>query len=106
VSGPDDYLFALRQAMTLADSVRGRTSPNPPVGAIVLNGEGQIVGAGSTQPVGGPHAERQALDAAGDQARGATTRGDPRAVRAHGSHPSVHRSDHHGGRSARRLFRR
>jgi diaminohydroxyphosphoribosylaminopyrimidine deaminase/5-amino-6-(5-phosphoribosylamino)uracil reductase len=65
-------LLALRQAMTLADSVRGRTSPNPPVGAVVLDTTGEIVGAGATRPAGGPHAERIALDEAGPKARGAT----------------------------------
>jgi diaminohydroxyphosphoribosylaminopyrimidine deaminase / 5-amino-6-(5-phosphoribosylamino)uracil reductase len=68
----DAELLALRQAMTLADAVRGRTSPNPPVGAVVLDPGGEIVGAGATRPAGGPHAERIALDEAGVHARGAT----------------------------------
>jgi diaminohydroxyphosphoribosylaminopyrimidine deaminase/5-amino-6-(5-phosphoribosylamino)uracil reductase len=62
----------MRHAMTLADSVRGRTSPNPPVGAVVLDAGGAVVGAGATQPVGGPHAERAALAEAGPAARGGT----------------------------------
>src|SRR5262245_22923742 len=51
---------------------RGRTSPNPMVGAVVVRPDGVIVGQGSTEPAGGPHAEIEALDEAGPQARGAT----------------------------------
>jgi diaminohydroxyphosphoribosylaminopyrimidine deaminase/5-amino-6-(5-phosphoribosylamino)uracil reductase len=71
-SGADREQQAMRQAMTLAESVRGRTSPNPPVGAVVLDAAGIVVGSGATQPVGGPHAERVALDEAGPAARGGT----------------------------------
>jgi diaminohydroxyphosphoribosylaminopyrimidine deaminase/5-amino-6-(5-phosphoribosylamino)uracil reductase len=41
------------------------------VGAVVVN-DGQVVGEGYHRQVGGPHAEVEALDAAGDRARGAT----------------------------------
>jgi diaminohydroxyphosphoribosylaminopyrimidine deaminase/5-amino-6-(5-phosphoribosylamino)uracil reductase len=58
--------------LSLADGVRGATSPNPAVGAVILNPEGHILGEGATSPVGGPHAEINALAAAGDSARGAT----------------------------------
>ncbi len=40
---------------------RGRTAPNPPVGAILVRG-GEVVGRGFTQPAGGPHAEIVALE--------------------------------------------
>lgn len=63
---------ALRLAMESGEQVRGSTSPNPPVGAVILDAEGQVVGTGSTQPPGGPHAEVMALRAAGDRARGGT----------------------------------
>jgi diaminohydroxyphosphoribosylaminopyrimidine deaminase/5-amino-6-(5-phosphoribosylamino)uracil reductase len=43
----------------------GRTSPNPPVGAVALAADGRVLGEGATSPPGGPHAERIALDAAG-----------------------------------------
>lgn len=49
----------------------GRTSPNPAVGAIIVQGE-VIVGRGYHKKAGTPHAEVHALAAAGDQARGAT----------------------------------
>lgn len=49
---------------------RGRTSPNPAVGAVVVR-DGVVVGGGWTQPPGGAHAEVLALESAGDAARGA-----------------------------------
>lgn len=62
-------------AMAAAASVRGRTAPNPWVGAIVVP-EGTVPDEralrGATAPVGGPHAEVAALSAAGARARGAT----------------------------------
>ncbi|MCU0539824.1 MAG: bifunctional diaminohydroxyphosphoribosylaminopyrimidine deaminase/5-amino-6-(5-phosphoribosylamino)uracil reductase RibD, partial [Desulfobacterales bacterium] len=47
------------------------TSPNPMVGAVVVNG-GEVVGEGYHRAAGGPHAEVHALDAAGARARGGT----------------------------------
>jgi diaminohydroxyphosphoribosylaminopyrimidine deaminase/5-amino-6-(5-phosphoribosylamino)uracil reductase len=49
----------------------GATRPNPPVGAVVVRG-GQVVGAGYHRQAGLPHAEVEALQAAGPRARGAT----------------------------------
>ncbi|HJQ42807.1 MAG TPA: bifunctional diaminohydroxyphosphoribosylaminopyrimidine deaminase/5-amino-6-(5-phosphoribosylamino)uracil reductase RibD [Jatrophihabitantaceae bacterium] len=63
---------AMHRALVLAETVRGRTSPNPPVGAVVLDADGVLVGEGATAPAGGPHAEVVALAAAGDKAQGAT----------------------------------
>lgn len=61
----------MARALELARDVEGLTSPNPPVGAVLVNG-GAVVGEGVTQPPGGPHAEIMALRAAGESARGAT----------------------------------
>lgn len=61
----------MRQALTLARKAQGRTSPNPPVGAVVVS-DGQIVGEGHTQPAGSWHAEVMALRQAGERARGGT----------------------------------
>jgi diaminohydroxyphosphoribosylaminopyrimidine deaminase / 5-amino-6-(5-phosphoribosylamino)uracil reductase len=61
---------AMRQAMLAARSVEGRTSPRPPVGAVLVR-HGQIVGSGATVPPYGPHAEVQALSEAGSAARDA-----------------------------------
>ncbi len=58
-------------ALRLAAKGRGRTSPNPLVGAVVAAG-GRIVGTGYHRVLGGPHAEIHALAAAGPRARGAT----------------------------------
>jgi diaminohydroxyphosphoribosylaminopyrimidine deaminase/5-amino-6-(5-phosphoribosylamino)uracil reductase len=63
---------AMHRALVLAETVRGRTSPNPPVGAVVIDTEGKLVGEGATAPAGGPHAEVTALAAAGERARDAT----------------------------------
>lgn len=50
----------------------GSTRPNPTVGAVVLDADGNVVATGATEPAGGRHAEVVALDAAGDRARGGT----------------------------------
>ena len=62
---------AMRRAIELAASVRGSTSPNPWVGAVVVTDDGTSY-EGATHPPGGPHAEVVALRAAGDAARGST----------------------------------
>lgn len=59
----------MRRALALAR--RGRTSPNPMVGAVVVK-DGRIVAEGYHRRAGEPHAEAAALDEAGDEARGAT----------------------------------
>lgn len=61
----------MRRALELAALGRGRTAPNPPVGAVVVRA-GQIVGEGRHVAAGQPHAETVALAAAGPLARGAT----------------------------------
>ena len=62
----------MRRAVTLSRSALGRTSPNPPVGAVVLDRAGEVVGEGVTAPAGGPHAEVVALREAGVRAVGGT----------------------------------
>ncbi|MGD8266590.1 MAG: bifunctional diaminohydroxyphosphoribosylaminopyrimidine deaminase/5-amino-6-(5-phosphoribosylamino)uracil reductase RibD [Desulfobacterales bacterium] len=63
--------FYMQMALTLAVRGRGRTLPNPMVGAVVVR-EGRVVGRGWHDFYGGPHAEVNALDDAGEAARGAT----------------------------------
>ena len=63
---------AMTRARELALRVLGTTSPNPAVGAVVLDAAGAVAGEGATSPPGGPHAEVQALAQAGDRARGGT----------------------------------
>ena len=65
-----------RRAMDGGGSVPGRrglgfAAPNPSVGALLVK-DGVVVGRGVTQPGGRPHAERRAIDEAGEAARGAT----------------------------------
>ncbi|MFC7450309.1 bifunctional diaminohydroxyphosphoribosylaminopyrimidine deaminase/5-amino-6-(5-phosphoribosylamino)uracil reductase RibD [Rhodococcus daqingensis] len=62
----------MRLAVDASERVRGTTSPNPPVGAVILDEGGGVVGVGATSPAGGPHAEVMALRAAGSRARGGT----------------------------------
>ena len=63
---------AMARARELGGSVLGTTSPNPPVGAVILDADGTPVGEGATAPPGGPHAEAIALARAGARARGGT----------------------------------
>jgi diaminohydroxyphosphoribosylaminopyrimidine deaminase/5-amino-6-(5-phosphoribosylamino)uracil reductase len=63
---------AMHRALALAQTVCGRTSPNPPVGAVILRPDGTLAGEGATSPPGGAHAEVVALAAAGADARGGT----------------------------------
>lgn len=65
-----DRAFMLR-AIELAQEGRGRVSPNPMVGAVLVK-DGRIVGEGFHVRAGAPHAEVMALEAAGEAARGAT----------------------------------
>ena len=61
----------MRMALKLALKAKGKTSPNPMVGALVVKG-GRIIAQGFHEKAGLPHAEAVALDAAGAHARGAT----------------------------------
>src|SRR3989441_6837447 len=63
-------LAAMRRALELAWRGWGRVSPNPLVGAVVLRGD-ETVAEGWHAEFGGPHAELNALHAAGEKARGA-----------------------------------
>ena len=62
----------MRRALQLAALAEGHTSPNPLVGAVVLDSEGRLVGEGFHARAGQPHAEPGALKQAGAAARGGT----------------------------------
>lgn len=66
------YDAAMRLAIEHAELVKGSTYPNPPVGAVILDREGRVVGAGGTEPAGSAHAEVVALRRAGRLAAGGT----------------------------------
>ena len=61
----------MRLALKLAIKAIGRTSPNPLVGAVIVKND-RIVGKGYHKRAGKPHAEINALNMAGERARGAT----------------------------------
>lgn len=65
-------LDARSAAIEAGESVRGTTSPNPPVGCALVSASGELIATGATSPAGGPHAEINALRQAGGRARGAT----------------------------------
>ena len=62
----------LRQALDLARRGIGLTSPNPNVGAVIVDDHGAVVGTGTHTYEGVKHAEVLALEQAGSKARGAT----------------------------------
>jgi diaminohydroxyphosphoribosylaminopyrimidine deaminase/5-amino-6-(5-phosphoribosylamino)uracil reductase len=68
----DREIQAMRRAIELARRGLGTASPNPVVGCVVLDGGEQTVGEGWHERPGDPHAEVNALRAAGERARGAT----------------------------------
>ncbi len=61
----------MARAVRLARTGLYTTRPNPRVGCVLVR-DGEVVGEGAHLHAGGPHAEIHALDAAGDDARGAT----------------------------------
>ena len=61
----------MNRALELARGALGTTSPNPAVGAVLVN-NGNVVGEGFTQPYGGPHAEVEAIRQAGHKAKNST----------------------------------
>lgn len=66
-----DEIF-LRQALELARQGVGLTSPNPCVGAVIVDDNGKVLGTGSYTYDGVRHAEVLAIEQAGHKARGAT----------------------------------
>ncbi len=68
-----DYTVAMQRAIALSQKGLGKTSPNPIVGAVIINSDGQIIAEGFHDRMSSPdHAEVVALKAAGVKAKGAT----------------------------------
>ncbi|HET7743537.1 MAG TPA: bifunctional diaminohydroxyphosphoribosylaminopyrimidine deaminase/5-amino-6-(5-phosphoribosylamino)uracil reductase RibD [Gaiellaceae bacterium] len=63
---------ALERALELAERGRATTHPNPVVGAVLMSADGEVVGEGWHERKGEPHAEVNALGAAGERARAST----------------------------------
>ena len=61
----------MRAALALARRSLGRSGPNPAVGCVIVK-DGAVIARGRTRDGGRPHAEVDALDQAGEAARGAT----------------------------------
>ena len=70
MSDAPDQTF-MRLAIAAARAHHGLTAPNPSVGCVLV-GDGEVLASAATAPGGRPHAEEQALAAAGEAARGAT----------------------------------
>ena len=66
------HTYYMRRCLELAQQGRATVSPNPMVGAVVLDRQGRKVGEGFHQRAGEAHAEIIALDAAGNLAKGGT----------------------------------
>ncbi len=65
----DQYYMNL--ALELAATAKGKTNPNPLVGAVIVK-NGMVVGSGLHRKAGEPHAEVHAFRMAGDHAKGAS----------------------------------
>ncbi len=61
----------METALSLAETAKGTTFPNPAVGAVIVAGD-IIIGQGATNPWGGPHAEKVAITMADEKTHGAT----------------------------------
>jgi diaminohydroxyphosphoribosylaminopyrimidine deaminase / 5-amino-6-(5-phosphoribosylamino)uracil reductase len=69
---PQDCVH-MDRALMLAERGRGRTSPNPMVGAVIVSPDGRVIGSGYHARAGEPHAEINALSSViGEGVRGAT----------------------------------
>lgn len=71
-SVPDfsDDVSAMQHALRLARQGLGRVEPNPPVGAVIVTAQRQLIAEGWHQQFGGPHAEIHAIQAAAGNTRG------------------------------------
>jgi diaminohydroxyphosphoribosylaminopyrimidine deaminase/5-amino-6-(5-phosphoribosylamino)uracil reductase len=68
----DQDVAHLERTLELAERGRGRTSPNPVVGAVVVSAKGEQLGEGYHHVYGGPHAERVAIESCSKDTTGAT----------------------------------
>ncbi|MDQ0133563.1 diaminohydroxyphosphoribosylaminopyrimidine deaminase/5-amino-6-(5-phosphoribosylamino)uracil reductase [Neorhizobium galegae] len=71
MTSPAEDRWFMASALRLSRLHTGQTGTNPSVGCVIVR-DGEVVGSAVTAPGGRPHAETQALDIAGEKARGAT----------------------------------
>jgi len=67
-----DAAAVMARALELAACGIGSVEPNPPVGAVLVDDELNLIAEGWHQRYGGPHAEIEAISKAGDRTRNAT----------------------------------
>jgi diaminohydroxyphosphoribosylaminopyrimidine deaminase/5-amino-6-(5-phosphoribosylamino)uracil reductase len=89
--GSEDQKY-MGRAIALARTHLGQTGANPSVGCVIVK-DGVVVGEGVTAVGGRPHAEEQALDQAGEKARGAIAYVtlEPCGIRSSGAPSCSHR---------------
>ena len=85
-------LDAMRRAIALSGLGLATTSPNPPVGCVILDPADRIVGEGYHERKGEPHAEAQALAAAGERVAGGTAVVTLEPCCHHGRTPPCHQA--------------
>ena len=101
-SAPAALDFLWRRVLELAARGRFSVSPNPRVGAVLVDAAGAIVGEGWHERAGGP-TRRRRPSRGGDTREGRDAPREPGAVLALRTHGSVHRGDpRRGGRPRRR----
>src|SRR4029079_7062470 len=88
MDGHDTDISHMREALALAERGWGHVSPNPMVGALVVDASGDVVGRGWYEgPRAAPRAEVRALREAGERATGATLISTLEPCNHHGSTP-------------------
>lgn len=89
---PPREIDAMRRAIALSAHGIATASPNPPVGCVILDHAGNLAGEGYHARKGGPHAEVNALTAAGDRASGGTAVVTLEPCNHHGRTPPCHQA--------------
>jgi len=82
---------AMKKALKLAIHGRGSTFPNPMVGAVILDRDGNHAGEGFHRKCGAPHAEVIAIASAGDAASGGHHGCNPGAMLSSWPYRAMHR---------------
>ena len=67
-----NYEFFMNRCIELAEMSEGHVSPNPLVGCVIVDDNGQIIAEGRHEKYGEAHAEQNALKSAGINAKGKT----------------------------------